>query len=296
MLVLAKPMLVASLLASDFPSENPRTQTRNFPYTNRCATFEQNMKNLVLIIIFLTLNISSFGQSSNDCYKIKYLDFFGLDQIEVVKWTQSELDRLLKVNFIKEREHSEIKTSFIIPMIVYQLKEFHPNCTDDVDTNYFNKISEIYLRIRELDSTEFRKKSIIEKIDFLRDDFYSQVNSVEYLPDMIVTFDDGPFYGVDYHEELDVKPNKIQKTQFGTLIISSLRNKTILTCKDKNGSIIWQKLITGFKNKKLSELHFIENPMEYNSAAAVAHMYSEGEKLTLYLKIDGGFMFYFHSW
>jgi len=26
-------MLVAYLLASDFPSENPRTQTRNFPYT-----------------------------------------------------------------------------------------------------------------------------------------------------------------------------------------------------------------------------------------------------------------------
>ncbi len=26
-------MLVARLLASDFPSENPRTQTRNFPYT-----------------------------------------------------------------------------------------------------------------------------------------------------------------------------------------------------------------------------------------------------------------------
>ncbi|SFZ95191.1 hypothetical protein SAMN05428642_1194, partial [Flaviramulus basaltis] len=28
-----KPMSVARLLASDFPSENPRTQTRNFPYT-----------------------------------------------------------------------------------------------------------------------------------------------------------------------------------------------------------------------------------------------------------------------
>ena len=29
LLVLAKPKLVARLLASDFPSENPRTQTRN---------------------------------------------------------------------------------------------------------------------------------------------------------------------------------------------------------------------------------------------------------------------------
>jgi hypothetical protein len=33
LLVLPKPKLVACLLASDFPSENPRTQTRNFPYT-----------------------------------------------------------------------------------------------------------------------------------------------------------------------------------------------------------------------------------------------------------------------
>ena len=33
LLVLAKPMLFARLLASDFPSENPRTQRCNFPYT-----------------------------------------------------------------------------------------------------------------------------------------------------------------------------------------------------------------------------------------------------------------------
>ena len=33
LLVLAKLMTVVRLLASDFPSKNPRTQTRNFPYT-----------------------------------------------------------------------------------------------------------------------------------------------------------------------------------------------------------------------------------------------------------------------
>jgi hypothetical protein len=34
LLVLAGTKLVACLPASDFPSENPRPQTRNFPYTN----------------------------------------------------------------------------------------------------------------------------------------------------------------------------------------------------------------------------------------------------------------------
>ena len=50
LLVLPKPMLGAHLLASDFPSENPRTQTRNFPYTNRCQQYEKthfNTDNLI---------------------------------------------------------------------------------------------------------------------------------------------------------------------------------------------------------------------------------------------------------
>ena len=47
MLVLAKPMLVTRLLASDFPSENPRTQTRNFPYTKR---YVQAAKNVTLLL------------------------------------------------------------------------------------------------------------------------------------------------------------------------------------------------------------------------------------------------------
>ena len=33
LLVLPKSKFVAGLLASDFPSENPRTQTRNISYT-----------------------------------------------------------------------------------------------------------------------------------------------------------------------------------------------------------------------------------------------------------------------
>ncbi|WP_179016888.1 carboxypeptidase-like regulatory domain-containing protein [Winogradskyella forsetii] len=51
MLVLAKPKLVAYLLASDFPSENPRTQTRNFPYTKRWHSF------MKIRTIILTLGI-----------------------------------------------------------------------------------------------------------------------------------------------------------------------------------------------------------------------------------------------
>jgi hypothetical protein len=41
-------MLVSRLLASDFPTENPRTQTRNFPYTKRWQQFTSiNIKNSI---------------------------------------------------------------------------------------------------------------------------------------------------------------------------------------------------------------------------------------------------------
>lgn len=254
------------------------------------------MRNRILTILFLAINLTLFGQDSKDCYEIKYLDFFGLDEMEIIKWPESELDGLSKMDFAKDRGQSEIKTNFIIPMIVYQLKEYHPNCNKEIDTSYFYKISEIYLKIREIDSTEFQQKSISEKIDFIRTDFYSQVQNVDYLPKMTATFDDGPFYGVDYKMETKLKPTKTQQTEFGTLTVSKADDKTILASKDKNGNIIWQKAITGLSDRNLTELHFTENPMEYNSVATVVHMYSEGERFTLYLKNDGSFMYYFHSW
>ena len=271
---------------------------RNKPYTTTLCNIDQIMKIRTLTIIFLALNLISFGQESDskDCYEIKYLDFFGLDQIEIIKWPQSELDGLIKMDFTKDRGQSEIKTNFIIPMIVYQLKEYHPNCNTEIDTTYFNKVSEIYLKIRDIDSSKLSNNSIAEKIDFIRADFYSQVENVAYLPKMTTTFDDGPFYGVEFEQESELKPIKSQETEFGTLSVSKVEGKTILTSKNKNGEIVWQKSITGLSDRNLTELHFTENPMEYNSVATVAHMYSEGERFTLYLKTDGSFMYYFHSW
>ncbi len=256
------------------------------------------MKIRILTILFLTLNLNLFGQESytKDCYEIKYLDFFGLENEEVVKWPESELSGLLEMDFTKDREDSAIKTSFIIPAIIYQLKEYHPNCKTEIDSSYFNQISTIYFKIRDIDVIELSDKSIAEKIDFMRTDFYSQVENVEYLPKMTMTFDDGPFYGVEFEQKSELKHIKTQETDFGLLSVSKVKDKTILTSKNKNGEIIWQKSITGLSNRNLTELHFTENPMEYNSVATVAHMYSEGERFTLYLKNDGSFMYYFHSW
>ena len=61
-------MLVARLLASDFPSENPRTQTRNFSYTNRCVSLRNSLgrkENLT----FIAGDFKNFAL--NKAYRIK---------------------------------------------------------------------------------------------------------------------------------------------------------------------------------------------------------------------------------
>ena len=65
LLVLAGTKLVACLPASDFPSENPRPQTRNFPYTNTLYAIEETMKKLINIFAIILL-ISFLGCKNYD--------------------------------------------------------------------------------------------------------------------------------------------------------------------------------------------------------------------------------------
>ena len=144
--------------------------------------------------------------------------------------------------------------------------------------------------------TKLLEVSIEEKIDFIRTDFYKQVEDINYLPKMTMTFDDGPFYGVPFEEPSVLRTIEMKETNFGFLTVSKVDDKMILTSENKNKKIIWQKIITGRSNRKLTELKFSNKPIEYNSVATVIHMSSEGERFTLYLKKDGSFMYYFHSW
>lgn len=103
------------------------------------------------------------------------------------------MDQLMKMNL--DKDNSTIKSYFLLPMIIYQLREYHPECNSTIDIAYFNQISELYLKIRGMDPYSFSDKSMVDKIDLMISDFYSQVENVELLPRMITTFDDGPFYG-----------------------------------------------------------------------------------------------------
>ena len=256
------------------------------------------MKQAIIILACLILTFPGYSQESaaDDCFQIKYIDFFGLDQIEAPKWPQSEVEGMLKMDFAKTKTDSIAKTNFIIPLIVYQLKNYHPKCVKEIDTSYLNQLITIYSKIRQLDKNTVLEKSIEEQMDFIRNDFYDQVQDDSLLPNMRLTMDDGPFYGVGLQSFVDLTEIKTEKTDFGSLTIFKKDEKILLTANDKNGKIIWGKVIAGLYDRYLNELHFVEDPIEKTSLATIVHMAAEGERFTLFLKNNGQFMYYYHSW
>jgi hypothetical protein len=66
LLVLANTKLVACLLASDFPSENPRPQTRNFPYTNTLGIIMTNIQILIIFLFSIGVSAQNISEINSD--------------------------------------------------------------------------------------------------------------------------------------------------------------------------------------------------------------------------------------
>uniref|UniRef100_UPI000C294FCE hypothetical protein n=1 Tax=Confluentibacter lentus TaxID=1699412 RepID=UPI000C294FCE len=88
LLVLVNTKLVASLLASDFPSENPRPQTRNFPYTNTLYAMKKNL----LTIFILTFTILACKENSSENKLNETIEYYANNPKVVFKKTIHQTD------------------------------------------------------------------------------------------------------------------------------------------------------------------------------------------------------------
>lgn len=236
------------------------------------------------------------GQTKKDCFEIKYLDFFGVENLDTIKWPPSELDQLLKTDFAKDVEEKKRKTNFLIPFIVLQIKDYHPSCSYNSDTTTFEKLKELYFKIRQQDVSAINIKPISTQLEIIRQDFYSQVQNDSLLPFMGYTLDDGPFYGQLSKYIPDYKKGKSYKTDFGTLYITKHAEKIFLTVVSNQNKHLWTRVITGNGDRYLSEISFSVRDILKTSLGYQLRMFSEGEALNLFLKSNGDFRYYFHSW
>lgn len=255
------------------------------------------MKHITLIIFSILIwTTSSLGQTQKSCFEIKYLDFFGVENLDTIKWPPSELDQLLYTDFAKDEKEKIRKTNFLIPFIVLQLKDYHPSCSNNLDTATFRKLKELYFKIRQQDISAINIKPISTQLEIIRQDFYSQVQNDSLLPFMGYTLDDGPFYGQLSKYIPDYKKGKSYKTDFGTLYITKHSEKIFLTVVNNEGKHLWTRVTTGNADRYLNEISFSERDILKTSLGYQLRMFSEGEALNLYLKSNGDFRYYFHSW
>lgn len=249
-----------------------------------------------LLLSFLLLTVTSFGQYKTNCFEIKYLDFFGLESLDTMKFPSSELDQLLITDLAKDKKEKDRKTNFLIPFIVMQLKDYHPTCSTNIDTSTFRKLKQLYFKIRQSDISIINDEPISNQLEYIRQDFYGQVQNDSMLPFMSYTLDDGPFYGQLSKYIPNYKKGTAYTTDFGKLFITKYSNKVFVTVINKQGKHLWTRIMTGNSNRQLTEINLSKENIKTTSLGYTIDMFSEGKALKLYLKSNGDFRYYFHSW
>lgn len=246
------------------------------------------------------LATSSDSGVSDSCFEIKYLDFFSLTEDDVPPLAEKQLDQLLAMNFSAAPGQ---RTNFLIPRLVYYLRDYHPNCRKKtVAVDQFERLVQLYCRIRHLDYEPFRRKEPAAQLELIREDFYRQTADENLLSRMIFSFGDRPLYGETLDEgSFDLEIEEQLATGFGHLALARSPGKTYLAASDKKKKIIWIRALTGQRPEKryFTNVRFDKRrtrSIRKTSLAWIVPLVADGERLTLYLRPDGRFMFYSSTW
>src|SRR5262245_25835619 len=97
-----------------------------------------------LLVFHVLAGFVAAQNAETSCFEVKYLDFFGLDDRTNFHWTIEQIDKLIAADYSQNTKN----TSFLIPFIVFQLKNLHPKCVESIDENRLNRLVKLYFKIR----------------------------------------------------------------------------------------------------------------------------------------------------
>ena len=225
MLVLSKPKLVALLLASDFASENPRTQTCNFPYTSTLATL---MKRIITILIFSIsiIQVNAQFDENNAIYSTGELNlgnYIGFDiNLNYVYKEKYSFKLGYTGNIRQPKSQPEDYTSGLTGILLFGLA----NPYDQLE-NYQIGVGKIYkinqsgtIRLNAsigLGYTVIREPENWERIDngFLAENYtwnYNKYNTVSLIINPKIEFPFTRFYGLTISPMVQINKDR---TYFG---------------------------------------------------------------------------------
>ena len=245
----------------------------------------------VFLGLWFVFGSVSASAQTRDCFEIRGLEFFVAKELQNTKWSENELEALLTTG------KREIDSSWMVPVILMQLRAYYPNCHSLTPDTRLGLLLRLHASIRpDLRLTNLPTE---KKIEAIREDFYTQVNNDKLIRTLIYTMDDGPLYGrvASFRQRKGDAPTLAQSFAFGKVRVDNLRNKVQVTGIDLNGKVLWSRILKGLNPER-----FLRKASDHGTQVVVSEFiisyrfYVDGERLTIYMRPDGRFLYYNHSW
>lgn len=235
---------------------------------------------------------SAAAYAQRTCVKLDNYQFFVPDEIGEPGWTEETLTTLI------EREDGKDPTSWMVPVIVRELTEYAPACGARPVDKKFDLLIKLFSAIRRDKRLTSNVITVAKQVRLIRDDFQRQINNDRLFPYLILTFDDGPFSGEIVRAGSERGGiSKDVAASFGKLRFSNANDRVIVTAFDKRRKPIWSRILNRTNpDRYLRAARLDMLTVQRTKFVVVATTSVDGERLNVYVRPNGRFMYYTHSW
>ncbi|MFT4601474.1 MAG: hypothetical protein ACI857_001654 [Arenicella sp.] len=263
------------------------------------------MKPIFKILPFLILGFTSCNSentNSDNCniQEIKYLSTYIDSRMYDVAGGNAEIDLKTAQEMCNMDREMLKEARHLIPMLLQDvgmyfsdsILETHEKLLISEFSKIFSKIWKDETLVIESDATELE---YCEKTDLIIDKYHEFSENDSEFYKMIYTLDDGPFFGID----TDSMYSKIEEIALDekTLILRGNGTENTLEVTNQSDELIWRKIIARSSDYIIHTLEFADKPIRVNNKLGYKiALYGDGELVQLYLKKNGSFRLFFHSW
>ncbi|MDM7921348.1 MAG: hypothetical protein QUS14_03530 [Pyrinomonadaceae bacterium] len=248
---------------------------------------------LPFLVVFVLIGAGQVRAQSPvpACPTPKHSDLFGLEGLEL-NWPIEQIRELRE----STKKRPENPTLFFAPAIVKGLYAYHSACSKRSDFVRFKELIDLYAAIFGREPKDFAADTADAQIDLLARHLDRLVNDDRALPKLIYTMDDGPLYGTVVNRFPKASKMTDVPAKFGSLKIAEYDSKIYVGAFDKGGKELWVRVLKRAHSEQDLRSYASEKlGLEEFGAVSILTMIADGERLRLFVRPDGRFVFYLHS-
>lgn len=244
------------------------------------------MKCKLLLTVTTCLLLAQAASSQTTCVQLKNYDFFVGANRE--RWTENEIE-----NLIKAKPKAD-DAGWLVPVILKQLSRYTPACGETEVDRRFTLLLKLYGLVQILPRLDEETVSLYDKLKLIDQDFQAQLKDDKGFDRFIYRLNDPPLTGKPITGPR-AKPlaSRDEDVVFGKLRFSNTKTGVVVTAFGKRGNVLWSRSLQGANPRQaLKEAQLDTLAVEQTDFVVAAHVDVDGEKLSLYVRPNGRFMYY----